>query len=62
MEGHFCRRILLALAMNSLIDQWDIEEWWDYPCDHIMVHLIECCQPGSSLFQQPMMSCPVDEC
>jgi hypothetical protein len=53
--------MLLALAMNSLIDQWDVEEWWDYPCDHVMVHLVECCQPGSSLLQQPMVCYPIKE-
>jgi hypothetical protein len=47
--------------MRSLIDQWDVEEWWDYPCSHAMVHLVECCHPGSTLLIQPMVCCPVEE-
>jgi hypothetical protein len=56
-----CRRRLLALARCSIIDQWDVEEWWDHLCNHAMVHLVECCNPSSMLLVQPRMCCPVEE-
>lgn len=56
-----CRHMLLALSICSLINQWDVEEWWEYPCDHPMVNLVQCCHPGSTLLIQPMMCCPLEE-
>jgi hypothetical protein len=40
---HLCRRMLLALAMSNVIEPWDTEDYWYDTCNHILVHLIECC-------------------
>jgi hypothetical protein len=56
-----CRRMLLALAMCNIIDQRDIEDWWNHPCNHVMVHLVECCNPTSTFLMQPMVCCILEE-
>jgi hypothetical protein len=54
--------MLLALARSSVVDEWDVEAYWEVPWEHRMVHKVECCTSGSrELLPPPLMRCTAEE-
>jgi hypothetical protein len=42
--------MLPAFDMRSIIVEWEVEEWWDKPCEHMTVQLVESCLPALIIY------------